>query len=107
MKKLIIILALILTASIAQAAFVIDLGDLGTLTIPDRVVPATKTVLERAAGGPLLDENEVEIPRTNVQFKALLLEYLRQHGTYYLKRAVLNQLNAERAPENVDDITTE
>ena len=100
-----LIVVLLTVAMLTHAQVVIDGGELGTFTIPTRVIPATKVLLD-AFNPPAVDDETGEIiPKTAAQYKADVKQWIRQRGWVNLKAAVLRQLNAERPPANVDDMT--
>lgn len=95
MRTLNIIVAAILMMGTVQAAdIVIDLGNVGIVTVATAVVPIAKTVLDRFMP-PEEDEDGNPIPWTGAEYKANLHRWIIQRGWISFVRECQKQYQTE------------
>jgi hypothetical protein len=114
MKAIWIAVIVILLAGLPARAVdvVIDLGEVGTLTISDTtvagvsIVACMKAVMDRYQP-PLVNEQTGQpIPWTNAQYKAILIDYIAQRGKAQLNHAVQAEFNSRLVIPQVRDHVT-
>jgi hypothetical protein len=109
MKHTLILCALLCaTALPARAAdVIIDLGEVGVLTIEDRIesgvnlLACMRAVLDRYQPPKIDPETGNVIPWTNAQYKAILLDFLAQRGKAKYADAVQAEFNSRLTTPDV------